>query len=248
MTRWHEKLYNSKSASKTINSTRYKKLAQSDVKELISLLNLDGTENILDAPSGTARHVTEFSKRGYTITGIDINPELLKIGKSLPQNKKIKLIRRNLNNLTPFKRKFDVTLNLFTSIGYFETDKKNEAVIKQLFNTLKPGGRLVVDTINGARLLNNFSPRSWVENKNFIMGEVRNYDKKTRYNEAIQFFVDLKDGSVDSHYHRIRIYRATELVRILKKCGAKTVKTYSDFKGTPFNAKESMRMVLVATI
>jgi SAM-dependent methyltransferase len=43
---------------------------------------------------------------------------------------------------------FDVVLNLFTSFGYFETKQENLQVIENMYNTLKPGGTLIIDYLN----------------------------------------------------------------------------------------------------
>ncbi len=245
---WQNKLYNQLSASQTIDSSGFKKVARRQVIDLVRFLNIKKGQHILDVPCGTGRHMAEFAKKGLHITGVDINPELLRIaGKSLTKYKNsTHLIRGNMSSLKRFYKKFDVVTNLFTSIGYFDSDQKNENIIKELLKCLKPGGHLVIETTNGDYLMRNWSPNYWHRRGQKIIAEIRNFDSHTKYNEGIQCFLDLQTGNVSAHYHRLRIYRGAELVRLVRKLGVRNVKLYENFQSSPYKKTSSKRIVLIA--
>ena len=48
----------------------------------------------------------------------------------------------------PFNIKYDAVFNLFTSFGYFENDKDDILVLKNIHNGLQKNGLLVLDFLN----------------------------------------------------------------------------------------------------
>ena len=48
-------------------------LTKLEVDFLVNELNLQQGQHILDMPCGFGRHAIELSKRGFTVTGIDIS-------------------------------------------------------------------------------------------------------------------------------------------------------------------------------
>ena len=74
---WHDKLYDSFSAQKTLNSAEFKVMAAKGTRAIIKLLKLNPEARVLDVPCGTGRYTVEFARRGFDVTGVDINPELL---------------------------------------------------------------------------------------------------------------------------------------------------------------------------
>ena len=48
----------------------------------------------------------------------------------------------------PFDIKYDAVFNLFTSFGYFENDKDDILVLKNIHNGLHKNGLLVLDFLN----------------------------------------------------------------------------------------------------
>lgn len=57
--------------------------------------------------------------------------------------------------------KFDVILNLFSSFGFFKMERENKKVLKAFVQALKPGGKIVIQTINRECVLKNFIPFCW---------------------------------------------------------------------------------------
>ena len=54
---------------------------------------------------------------------------------------------------------FDAVFNLFTSFGYFETEDENLKTLDSIFQSLKPGGLLVIDFFNTQKVLSNLIPK-----------------------------------------------------------------------------------------
>lgn len=118
----------------------------------------------MDVPCGTGRHAYRLAKKGYNLTGIVISDACLNIAKAQWNHKNIEYCSGNMNDLSAFKG-YDLALKLFSSFGYFATDKQNQQVLKQLHNSLNDNGKLVLSTINRNCLLNVYSPNDWHEHK-----------------------------------------------------------------------------------
>lgn len=100
----------------------------------------------LDLGCGTGNYTLELYKRGFEVVGVDISEEMLRIArKKLPN---IKFIRADAYSL-PFEEN---TFDLVLSITMFEFIHFPERVLKEIYRVLKPGGEVVIGTMNGRSL------------------------------------------------------------------------------------------------
>ena len=136
-----------------------------EANQLINLIekeiNLKTNSKVLDLCCGNGRHSILLSKRGYLVTGVDLSDNLLNIAKknAILNNLDIRFIKSDMREIN-FKNEFDLTLNLFTSFGYFSTEEENEKVIKNIYMALKKNGYLVIDFFNKEYLINNIKPET----------------------------------------------------------------------------------------
>jgi ubiquinone/menaquinone biosynthesis C-methylase UbiE len=145
--RWHKGMYDHWFASTTIGSSKFRKLAKKEASFLVSTLGLKRGQHILDVPCGTGRHSAIFARHGLAVTGIDINEPCLKLARKACRGKSVTLRNGDMSKLSRYCGQFDAVANLFTSFGYFQTDQKNEQVLRELISTLKPGGQMVAQEI-----------------------------------------------------------------------------------------------------
>ncbi len=100
----------------------------------------------LDLGCGTGNYTLELKNKGFEVFGLDISKQMLKIAKK--KRKDLFLIRGDAY-LLPFK---DNTFDLVLSITLFEFIKEPEKVIKEIYRVLKPGGELIIGTMNARSL------------------------------------------------------------------------------------------------
>lgn len=243
---WHKDMYDTYYADSTLNSKTLRDKAKLETDFILSKTNIKTNSRILDVPCGTGRHSYGLAKRGFRVTGIDISDACLKIARTEWNHKNTEYLYGNMNDLSAFKR-YDLTLNLFSSFGYFATDKQNQQVLKQLYNSLLPNGQLVLNAINRNWLLTIYSSNDWHEHKgNYILNR-RSYDEKTHYNEAWMTVINRKTLAENSYFHRCRLYSKNEMVTMLKKTGFKKVIVYGDYEGCKFKETESTHPYYFAT-
>ncbi|NJE08733.1 class I SAM-dependent methyltransferase [Thermococcus sp. M39] len=100
----------------------------------------------LDLGCGTGNYTIELYKRGFDVIGVDLSQEMLRIAKAKIPN--VLFIRADAYNL-PFKKEvFDLVL----SVTMFEFIYEPEKVLNEIHRVLKPGGEVVIGTMNGRSL------------------------------------------------------------------------------------------------
>lgn len=114
-------------------------------------INFNKSLIILDVGCGTGRHAIELTKRGYTITGIDLSESQLDLAREKAKNENliIDFQKHDARNL-PFKNEFDVAIMLCEGgFPLMETDEMNYEILRNVTYSLKEKGKFIFTTLNG---------------------------------------------------------------------------------------------------
>ena len=106
---------------------------------------------LLDVGCGTGRHSIELSKRGYSITGIDLSEDMLRRAKqkAAENGQSIEFLQHDARDL-PFENEFDGAIMLCEGgFPLMETDEMNFEILKNVTNALKIHGKIIFTTLNG---------------------------------------------------------------------------------------------------
>ena len=149
MKQWYEELFENYALKYDRESFVQGTIGECDFIE--QEINYDKTKRILDIGCGTGRHSLELSKRGYSVTGIDLSESQLNRAKekALGQNLSISFERQDARKLT-FFNEFDLVIMLCEgAFSLMETDEMNFQILHNASNALKPKGKLIFTTLNG---------------------------------------------------------------------------------------------------
>ena len=110
----------------------------------------DRSARILDVGCGTGRHAVELARRGYRVTGIDLSPSQLAKAREKAQAAGVDVDFRVADaRALDFRNEFDLVQMIcegaFPLMG---TDEENFAILKGAARALKPGGKLILTTLN----------------------------------------------------------------------------------------------------
>jgi 2-polyprenyl-3-methyl-5-hydroxy-6-metoxy-1,4-benzoquinol methylase len=114
-------------------------------------LNFDLSLQILDVGCGTGRHSIELTKRGYSITGIDLSESQLSFArkKAGEANLNIEFLQHDARNL-PYESEFDVAIMLCEGgFPLMETDEMNYEILRNVAKSLKLKSKFIFTTLNG---------------------------------------------------------------------------------------------------
>lgn len=200
--------------------------------------------DLLDVPCGFGRHAVPLAEAGYRVTGVDRSQSLLDEARRRGEGRACpELVQADYRSL-PFKdESYEAALNLFSSLGYLG-DEADTEVLAEIRRVLRPGGRLVVETMHRDLLVRDFSERDWrLAGEGRLLLEQRTFEATSGVAQVTQTLVD-PGGGRESRTYSVRVYAVTELAGMLARAGFKETRTYGDLDGSPFEA--GTRLVLVA--
>jgi SAM-dependent methyltransferase len=212
---------------------------------LIDVLGLSLSHRILDLCCGYGRHAINLARSGYNVTGFDLCERALRLAgqKSQRENLRTHLVRGDIRAL-PFRNEFDRIYNLF-SFGYLENDGEILKVLEGVASRLKPKGRLLVDAINGPRILRDFIENAREEEAERYVLQDRTYDEKTRRLRSEWTFIYKDTGEISKHTIIERLCSVDDLISMINSVGLRTLSIYGDFDKTEYN-EDSRRIIVVA--
>lgn len=202
-------------------------------------------KSILDAPCGYGRISNSLAALGYRVTGIDISDYFINLARKQAEQQGLTvsyIVGNILDKKIPGK--FDAVLNIFTSLGYLEDDKKNELFIKRLCQYTKQGGRLIIEIINPIALTKDYKGRESVSLKDGTKLYFSRYLDFRTSTSVTKIKEVKKSGKVKNVVHIIRLYYPHELINICRKFGCDLIDIL-DQDGKIKNIKNSLRIWLI---
>ena len=208
---------------------------------------------VLDLGCGWGRHALEFASRGYDVTGIDTSKVLLELGQESAGGAGLNVTFLP-GDMRSFSLPYSVRLavNLWTSFGYFSTDAENQAVLKNVFDALEPGGIFILDLDNLPYFLSTTGKRMVsVSSKD---GEpVETLKEETyeagRSRRVVRYRLLYPDRGAEPEvlYLECRLYQYEDIKELLVGAGFEVdpAQKWGDFHGGPLTDK-SPRMIVRA--
>jgi cyclopropane fatty-acyl-phospholipid synthase-like methyltransferase len=238
---WFKHWFNSKEYLKV-----YKHRDEKEAEELVDLVihNISLKENgyVLDLAAGFGRHAILFAKRGFNVTAVDLSESLLSIAKenATSEGIDINFVHSDIRQFNPAFQ-YDLIVNLFTSIGYFEKDEENYYILKKVYDLLSEKGFFVLDYFNKNFVVKNLVAETVEQIDDGIITQNRFIDGERIVKEII---IDRK-GKINKFYESIRMFSSEELLNMLQKLGFYKIKIFGDFSGNPFELETSPRIIII---
>jgi SAM-dependent methyltransferase len=100
--------------------------AGSEAAFVRKILSLRRNQRVLDVCCGYGRHALLLAAAGMRVTGVDVNPLFLRRARAAAKRAglDVDFIQSDVRTLE-LKPIFDAAVNMFTSIGYFDSEEDN---------------------------------------------------------------------------------------------------------------------------
>ncbi|MBX7246603.1 MAG: class I SAM-dependent methyltransferase [Candidatus Sumerlaeaceae bacterium] len=221
--------------------------ARQTVELISSVTGIGPGMKVLDAPCGAGRHSRAFCRRGYRVFSLDLSRELLEAGYSQGGEGLPTYMRADLRSIPVAGGTFSLVVNLFSSFGYFESDEENMSVLGEFARVCSPGGWVVLDFLNSARVRNELSPRTerltpegWrVVEQRAIRGEKPRVEKSVKVVDGAGKSMEWSES--------VRLFTPGELAEGLAAFGWKVHFMAGDYMGQPLE-QNSPRAILFARL
>jgi SAM-dependent methyltransferase len=219
-----------------------------EVDRAFAMLKPEGSERVLDLACGIGRHSLELSRRGFSVVGIDISPELLEMAEreAEAQSLEISFLQADLRELD-LEDEFDLVLSLNDgAVGYFETDEENYRTFEVVSQALRSGGGHLMQLPNVLRAEKYLPQKTWIAGEATVELIDHHWNSQDRYLEGAT--VPIRIGEVFEKFEPIpfrqRLYSADELADLYESVGMRLANVFSG-SGKPRMPKDNQYEVFV---
>lgn len=180
---------------------------------------------VLDVACGAGRHSRALREAGAQCFGLDLSAALLRRARSVAA---VPLMRADMRALPVRSASMDLTVNLFTSFGYFASDDEHRGALAQMAATLRPSGWLVLDFLNAASARAGLVAEERAELAGQPVRIRRELSDGGRY-----VWKRITTAGGREFTERVRLFGAEELVAMLEACGVGVRHRFGDYDGGP---------------
>lgn len=208
-----------------------------DIKNLIKLTHLKSGMNVMDSCCGVGRHSIELAKSGMKVTGIDITAPYIEAATETAGDMELDIdfvcddVRKYVK-----KDHFDLAVNLYTSYGYFESQSDEEKYLQNIFDSLKSGGRFLIDTISKEALARDFVEDEWFEEEGNLI--CLGFEIIEEFSRLVnRWMIVSPDGTRQDYKFSHKIYSAVEIRLILSAAGFIDIEVFGSMEGDVYDHK-----------
>lgn len=197
---------------------------------------------VLDIACGPARHLLWLCGAADYAVGVDLSPDLLAEAAirlesvSTPTT----LICADMRQL-PFDAEFTLATLLFTSFGYFPTDRENLSVIQQASKALTPGGVFWLDYINEPQLRATLQPHSRHTDGDRTIEQHRKITDDNRVEKQIRITTDAGQRTI---HESVKLYTRDQIEQMFTQSQLSIKSAWGDFDGQP-HTPDSPRLIIM---
>lgn len=189
---------------------------------------------ILDQCCGFGRISLEMARRGFSVTGVDITKSYLDTARddaayeSIP----VELIEADVRSFVRDSF-FDVVTNLYISFGYCADSAQDRLIVKNAFESLKPGGVFILETFGKEIAVRDFIEREWFTRAGFMV--LTEYKPVQAWEQLENRWILVKDGKQIEKIFTQRLYAGSELRNLFREVGFKEIELYGDWNDSPYD-------------
>jgi hypothetical protein len=135
-----------------------------------------------------------------------------------------------------------LTVNLFTSFGYFDRDVEHRTALEEMISTVRPGGWFVLDFLNPAAVRRELVPEETVNLSGQTVRVSRSVSPDGRY---VCKSIRAREGK---HYlERVRLFEPEQISAMLESAGVRLRHRFGDYDGSALTP-DAARTILMGQL
>ena len=214
------------------------------VKELAGL---GPGSKVLDAGCGLGRISVELAALDLDVTGVDIIQSELDAARESAEAEGVPLTLIN-HDLRTFHapNQFDCAVNLYTSFGYCATIEEDLQILKNIADSVKPGGTFIMECTSRETAVLYWTPGEEFERAGYKV--ITHFEVVGAWeglrSQWTLYTPDKADDVIVDHTFVQRLYPATFLRDKLLDFGFSKADVYGDYDKSPYN-EHARTMILI---
>jgi SAM-dependent methyltransferase len=196
-----------------------------DAQRAVSLISrtvgLQRGWRVLDVACGAGRHARAFLELGASCFGVDLSATMLRLARQVTS---APLIRADMRQLPIRPGSMDLTVNLFTSFGYFERDSEHAAALGEMIATIRSGGWFVIDFLNAAAVRRQLVPEETLRLSGQTVRVTRSVSPDGRY-----VCKSIRPPQGREYVERVRLFEPDQISQMLETAGVTVRHRYGDY-------------------
>jgi SAM-dependent methyltransferase len=202
----------------------------SEVDRVITMLEPQGSERILDLACGTGRHTLELAGRGFSVVGVELLASNVAVAEEAARARglDVEFVQADLRELD-FRDEFDIVLSLNDgAIGYFETDAENLRTFEVISRALRGPGRHLLQIANVLHAEKFMPMKGWIEGAEALELVDHHWNESTHCWEGTTASIVVGEvfEKLDPIPFRKRLYSVDELREIYASVGMALTETF----------------------
>ena len=200
---------------------------------------------ILDVGCGLGLHSVELSRRGYLVVGLDLSLAMITRAAEYAQHEQLKLnvVHADIREME-FDGAFDGIICWGTTFGFFD-EEANRDVLARLHHALRPGGRVLLDTVNRDYVV-RFQPNLvWFEGDECVCMEESDFNYFSS-RLTVKRTIMREDGRQSQAEYSVRLYSLHELGQLMQQVGFRVIEVSGQeaIRGTFFGGNSPRVLML----
>ncbi|MFO0827517.1 MAG: methyltransferase domain-containing protein [Phycisphaerales bacterium] len=230
--------------------TRQGQQADAFADSVIRLLDLKPGERVFDQCCGIGRIAIPLARRGMVLEGVDLAQSYVDAAARTASQESLhaRFVCADGYSYVA-SAPCDAAINVFTSFGYSDDDAQNEAMMRRAFESLRSGGRFLLERINPCwvvtfGLLPNATriPTGSGDDILAVEEPVADWHRGTILSRWSIFF---PDGRRDVRNFETRMLFPNELVAMAKRVGFVDIALLSSVDGAAYD-RHARRLLMTA--
>ena len=236
---FHSPLY-----AETVLSQRSPQTLNHDVALVCQLLRVRPPNRLYEQCSGIGVMGNELARCGYDIVGVDVVKSYVAQAQRESEGGQFICADARAFQRTDY---FDGAFNWWTSIGYSDSDSDNLKMIERAFESLRPGARYLIETMNPEGVFAQFKPtmRRVFQRPTGPVELVRKSEIDSKTNRLeVDWVYAQNDQILEAHHSSVRFYFPEQLKAAFARIGFHRIVLYGP-NGDPLVPETDCRYIIV---
>ena len=197
---------------------------------------------VLDLTCGPGLYAVPLARRGAAVTGVDFGPASIAHARQLAEEEGLSdrclFVEADVRDYEPEPEAYDAALFLYGQLAVFPREDAT-ALLRKAAGALRPGGRLVVELLDPARVDKKDSSwwytddtGLWGERPFLHLGE-RRWNAAEQTSVERFYILHLESGAMDEIVLCDQTYEAEEMAGMMRAAGFSEVESFAAWAGLP---------------